>query len=113
MVITAAIDEFHQDDVAADGFVEAMALKVFHFNPKMVCKAWKRECFKRQLHGDNTSWAASPEARPRVTEVKMLRNFVVAATAADKGFGGCEIWLNTKVVIGMDGDTKLHLHEQT
>ena len=42
----------------------------------------------------------------------MFKTFVVIAAVADDGYGGCEIWLNTKIIIGYHDGRAQYLQPQ-
>ena len=108
--ITAHIDEFKQDD-HIEAVVTTCPLLAMHLNPKTLKRRVKRDCFARQLRKDYFI-CTFPEARSRETGVSVFKTFVVAAAVADEGFGGCEIWLNTKIPIGYHDGRAQYLQPQ-
>ena len=53
-----------------------------------------------------------PEARSCATEVKVEENSIMVSSAADRGFGGCEMWFNMETVNGLLGSSKIRMQHQ-
>lgn len=90
-VITDAIDNFQEDDVRPLDVADMQPLAFMHFNVKTLLTLAKRQCHKRQITEDKIFTTTFPEARSRVTEVKVEENFIIVSSASDRGFGGCEM----------------------